>query len=655
MCGICGIVAPTSPAELQSVLRRMAGTLAHRGPDGEGFWLDEPAGVALGHRRLAIIDLSSAARQPMVSASGRYVITYNGEIYNYRELRAELESAGAHFHTQSDTEVLLAACARWGVVAAAKRFVGIFAFALWDRSARELSLVRDHLGVKPLYWARQNGVLMFGSELRALAVHPAWRGSIDRNALAAYFRHNYVPAPHTIYRDVFKLPPASVLVFRGAAEPQLTQYWNPRSAARAAFDAPLRLAAPEAVERLDAVLRRSVRGQMISDVPLGAFLSGGIDSSTVVALMQAESARPVKTFTIGFREAAYDEAVHARAVASHLGTDHTELYVTPEDARALVPSIADWFDEPFADASQLPTFLVARLARRQVTVALSGDGGDEIFAGYNRYTLADAWWRRMRMLPRPLRRAAAAGLHALSPAGWDRIFAFMPPSVRPPQAGDKLHKFAELFELADLASVYRRLISQWERPEAVVLGGREPHGVLWDASLAQDLPGSIERMQYLDAVTYLPDDILTKVDRASMAVSLEARVPLLDPGVVEFAWRLPRPLRLRGRKGKWLLRQVLHRYVPARLVERPKMGFGVPIDRWLRGPLRDWAEELIDERRLRADGLLDAGIVRQRWREHLAGARNWQYPLWGVLMFQEWKARWIDRAARAAEAKIASG
>jgi asparagine synthase (glutamine-hydrolysing) len=646
MCGICGILADAPAPALRAGIQRMADALTQRGPDGEGAWLDEAAGVALGHRRLAIIDLSPGGRQPMMSASGRYAVTYNGEIYNYRALRAELEATGLRFRTQSDTEVLIEACALWGVAATARRLNGIFAIALWDREERILSLIRDPLGVKPLYWSSQGSVLLFGSQLGALAAHPSWRPEIDRDALTAYFRHGYVPAPRSIYRGVSKLPPGTILTFRRGAAPRLESYWDARATAEAGIAARLDVTAAEARARLEVLLRQAVERQMVADVPLGAFLSGGIDSSMVVALMQAQSARPVRSFTIGFREDGYDEAGHAKRVAQHLGTDHTELYVTPTEAREVIPRLADWFDEPFADASAIPTLLVAQLARQQVTVALSGDGGDEVFAGYNRYRLA----RRLAAalaLPRGLRAGAAAALRARSPAGWDRLLAALPARFRPAQAGDKLEKLAQVLALPDEAAVYRRLVSQWDDPETVVLGGTEPKGILWDAAVAPEVRDATERMQLLDTVTYLPDDILAKVDRASMAVGLEARVPLLDPEVVAFGWRLPPALKLRGGTGKWLLRQVLYRYVPPALVERPKMGFGVPIDRWLRGPLRDWAEDLLDERRLRAEGLLEATVVRRRWSEHLAGSRNWQYPLWCALMLGEWKRRWIDRAATA--------
>lgn len=651
MCGICGVLQSGPPAaaavELRTVAARMTATLAHRGPDDEGIWVDEDAGVALGHRRLAIIDLSPGGRQPMLSGSRRFAITFNGEIYNYRELRVELEAMGICFRSQSDTEVLVEACAAWGVVAASKRLNGIFAFALWDAQERILFLVRDHLGVKPLYWMRIGDTFLFGSELRALVAHPQWRAEIDRSALTAYFRHNYVPAPQTIYEGVFKLEPGSVLTLRHDRVSEKGRYWNAEDVVAAGLRDPFRGEEGEAVTILDELLRKAVHGQMMSDVPLGAFLSGGIDSSTVAALMQAQSTKPIKTFTIGFHEVGYDEAREGRAVAEHLGTDHTEFYVTPKHAQTLIPSIADWFDEPFADPSQIPTFLVAQLARQQVTVALSGDGGDELFAGYTRYALARTWRRCVRAVPKAARQALAAAIEAVSPSAWDALAAPISMGSRPVHVGDKLHKLAGLIRLESEDAIYRRLISQWDAPAELVIGGVEGDGVLWHDRIAYTVPNFTTRMQLLDLLTYLPDDILTKVDRTSMAVSLEARVPLLDPRVVTFAWRLPPRLKSRGGKGKWLLRKVLHRYVPPKLVERPKMGFGVPIDNWLRGPLRDWAEDLLDKGSLRADGLLDAALVRAKWAEHLSGARNWQYGLWGLLMFQEWKRRWFDGAKLA--------
>lgn len=624
------------------MLRRMADTLVHRGPDGEGIWFDAQAGVGLGHRRLSIIDLSPAGAQPMLSSCGRYVLSYNGEVYNFQELRRELEDKGHRFRGHSDSEVIAEACSAWGVRSTAVRLNGIYGFAVWDRQARLLCLVRDRLGVKPLYWAAVEGVFLFGSELKALRAHPGWSPEIDREALSAFFRHGYVPAPRSIYRGVRKLQPGSILTVAAGRSPEIEAYWSARETAvegrsRRSVD----LAPEQAVDWLEELLKDAVGHQMIADVPIGSFLSGGIDSSTVTALMQAQSARKVRTFSIGFHDAKYNEAEHAKAVAQYLGTDHTELYVAPAHARDLIPGIPDWFDEPFADSSQLPTYLVAQMTREHVTVALSGDGGDELFAGYNRYYWAEAIWRRIGRLPLSIRRGAAAVISGIPTETWDR-FAALAPSKRVPRLpGDKLHKIASILPLQDQDDLYRRLVSYWDEPDSVVLDGREFHGVLWDETVRADLPQFLERMQFFDTVTYMPDDILTKVDRTSMAVSLEARVPLLDHRVVEFAWSLPLSLKIRDGKSKWLLRQVLYRHVPEDLVERPKMGFGVPIGTWLRGPLRAWAEALLEPTRLREQGFLNVDVIQRKWREHLSGRRNWEYQLWTALMFEAWMDRWI--------------
>ncbi|HLB07851.1 MAG TPA: asparagine synthase (glutamine-hydrolyzing) [Alphaproteobacteria bacterium] len=643
MCGIAGFLdgaLASGAADLQETAERMAQTLVHRGPDDGGTWVDTPAGVALGHRRLAIIDLSALGHQPMVSANGRFVISYNGEVYNFRELRQELASQGAVFRGGSDTEVMLEACAAWGPERAIPRLIGMFAFALWDRAERRLLLVRDRLGIKPLYWAKVGSLFLFGSELKALRAHPGWRPEIDRNALSAYLRHAYVPSPHSIYRGVFKLEPGTLLSYRPGEEPRVERYWDLRAIAREQRGEMQGLSAREAADELEALLKDAVGRRMIADVPLGAFLSGGYDSSMVVALMQSLATKPVRTFTIGFRESGYDEAPQARAVAAHLATEHTELYAEPQHALEVVPKLADWFDEPFADSSQVPTYLVSELTRGHVTVSLSGDGGDELFAGYNRYFLAHRWWRRLNTLPLPVRRLAARGLKGVSAPGWDRLL-WLAPALRLPQAGDKVHKFAELLALEDPGAVYRRLVTTWDDPDELVRGASEPRGLLWDSALAGEFPSFIDRMRLLDTLTYLPDDILTKVDRASMAVALEARVPLLDHRVVEFVWRLPGKLVSDAPEPKWLLRSVLRRYVPAELTDRPKMGFGVPIGAWLKGPLRDWAEALIAPAHLKADGLFDPAPIERAWREHLAGTRDWKYPLWTILMFQSWKARWM--------------
>jgi asparagine synthase (glutamine-hydrolysing) len=644
MCGIAGMVdwrAATSADTLRSIGEAMIETVRHRGPDAGDVWVEPEGGVALGQRRLAIIDLSPGGAQPMHSADRRYVITFNGEIYNYRDIRRELQAAGRSMRSDSDTEVLLEACALWGVEAAIERAIGMFAFALWDRKTRSLVLARDRLGIKPLYYAASPARVLFASQLKAFRAAPGWKPTIDEDAVVGYLRHAYVAQPRTIYREAEKLAPGHILTLREGTTPAPKCFWDLRGIAAAGQrrndPAP---DANEAIGCLDALLRDSVSLRMIADVPLGAFLSGGIDSSTVVALMQAQSTRPVKTFSIGFHESGYDEAQCAKRVAAHLGTDHTEFYVEPRHALDVIPRLPDWFDEPFADSSQIPTYLVSELTRKHVTVALSGDGGDELFAGYNRYVWAERLAHAVNLVPRPLRGASATALRALAPETWNRLFAFVPAAWRPALPGDKLHKITTLLDNPEPDAIYRRLVSQWERPEEIAAAGQEPHGPLWDTTIARDFPDLVPRMQFLDMVSYLPDDILTKVDRATMAVGLEGRVPLLDHRVVAYSWSLPGALKLRGGRSKWLLRRVLDRYVPRSLIDRPKMGFGVPIDAWLRGPLREWAESLLTPARLAGYGFVRVAPVQRAWREHLEGSRNWQYPLWTVLMLQAWRERW---------------
>jgi asparagine synthase (glutamine-hydrolysing) len=644
MCGIAGLIdwrTATSADALRSIGEAMNDTLRHRGPDGSGVWVEAEGGAALCQRRLAIIDLTPGGAQPMHSADRRYVITFNGEIYNYRDIRAELAAAGRTMCSDSDTEVLLEACALWGLEAALERAVGMFAFALWDRASRTLYLARDRLGIKPLYYAATAERVLFASQLKALRAVPGWQPKIDDDAVAGYLRHAYIAQPRTIYREAAKLAPGHILTLRQGTAPAPKCFWDLRGIAIAgqARNDP----APnehEAVERLDALLRDSVKLRMIADVPLGAFLSGGIDSSTVVALMQAQSMRPVKTFSIGFHATDYNEAEYAKGVAAHLRTDHTEFYVEPRHALDVIPRLSDWFDEPFADPSQIPTYLVSKLTRKHVTVALSGDGGDELFAGYHRYLWAERLARAASVVPRGLHRPLAGALRTLSPAAWNRLFGWIPLMWRTALPGDKLHKIADLLENPEPDAIYRRLVSQWEKPEEVAAAGAEPRGPLWDPTVARDFPAFVPRMQYLDLVSYLPDDILTKVDRATMAVGLEGRVPLLDHRVVAYSWSLPLSFKLRGGQSKWLLRRVLDRYVPRPLIDRPKMGFGVPIDAWLRGPLREWAEQLLAPARLSSYGFVRVEPVRRAWQEHLEGSRNWQYPLWTVLMLQAWRERW---------------
>jgi asparagine synthase (glutamine-hydrolysing) len=620
----------------------MVGAIRYRGPDDIGVWYDQVAGVALGHARLSILDLSPQGHQPMVSSSGRYVITYNGEVYNFAELRSELEQHGAIFRGHSDTEVMLAAFEQWGIEPAVNRFNGMFAFALWDRHAQRLHLVRDRIGEKPLYYGWTGRRFLFASELKALKVCPDFRGDIDRDAIALFMRHNYIPAPHSIYKGIYKLLPGTILtldlqdvVDGRTAKP--VPYWSVKEVVERGAAEDFSLTEEEAVHHLDKLLRDAVQLRMVADVPLGAFLSGGIDSSAVVALMQVQSSRPVKTFSIGFNEATYDEAIYAKEVARHLGTEHTELYVSPEQAMAVIPRLPTLYDEPFADSSQIPTFLVSELARRYVTVSLSGDGGDELFGGYNRYSWAPRVWQTVGWLPKGLRRLLASGLASASPLIGEAIFrsagAFLP-SLQ--NSADKLQKLAQVLTVEDQDSIYLALLSHWKEPSTVVSGAVEPKTLLTDRSQWAKLSDFTKRMMYFDTVTYLPDDLLVKLDRASMGVSLEARLPLLDHRVVEFAWRVPVSMKIRGGQGKWLLRQVLQQYVPRNLIDRPKMGFAIPIDSWLRGPLRGWAEDLLDEQRLKKEGFFNPDPIRQKWVEHLSGKRNWSYLLWDVLIFQGW-------------------
>lgn len=630
-------------------LREMTDAIRYRGPDDAGHWFDASAGVGLGHRRLSILDLSPAGHQPMFSASGRFCIIFNGEVYNYEQIRSELGPRNWRGH--SDTEVMLEAIEEWGVHAAVKRFVGMFAFALWDKRDHALSLVRDRLGIKPLYYGWAGSDLLFGSELKALRAFPGFSNEIDRNAVALLMRHNYIPAPYSIYQRVYKLPPGTVLTLsapEGPAAP--VAYWSAKEVAESGTRDPFRGTDEEAVASLEQIFSGAVRLRMIADVPLGAFLSGGVDSSAVVALMQANSRVPVRTFSIGFSEDAYNEAAYAAEVARHLGTEHTELYVSPQQAQAVIPELGSMYDEPFADSSQIPTFLVSQLARSQVTVSLSGDGGDELFGGYTRYLWTEEVWSKQKRVPYPLRAAIAAAIKAAPVPLLEGLFRmaapFLPSRFQQTLFSDKLRKIAELLPLRSQEQLYYSLISHWKDPHELVPASIEPPTQASDPGQWAKLPGLMEWMMYLDLVSYLPDDILTKVDRASMAVSLEARVPMLDHRLVEFAWKLPPSMKVRGGQGKWLLRQLLYRYVPKHLIERPKMGFGVPLGAWLRGALRDWAEELLTPSKFQ-HGYLDPGPVQIKWKEHLSGRRNWQYELWDVLTFQAWYEKQHKSAAIA--------
>ena len=645
MCGIAGFVDSNSNEDWMERIASMTSAIAHRGPDDEGKFFDAETGVVFGHRRLSIVDLSFEGHQPMSSPSGRYEITFNGEIYNFRAIKEELERKGYRFRGHSDTEIMLAAFEEWGIQKSVERFIGMFAFAVFDRKEQMLFLVRDRLGEKPLYYGWMDTVFLFASEIKALRAHPSWRGKINRNALALFMRYCYIPAPHSIYEGIYKLHPGMMLAMPVATsrEPgsvNLIQYWSAKSVAENGIANPFKESEREAAGELDNLLRDAIKQQMVADVPLGAFLSGGIDSSVIVALMQAMSDKPVKTFTIGFNEKGYDEAVHAKAVARHLSTDHTEMYVTAEDAMSVIPRLASIYDEPFGDSSQIPTFLVAELARRHVTVSLSGDAGDELFCGYTRYEIGRGIRGNIYHLPAAARRAIAGVMKATPASAWDGLFKLSSPFLnRNIQfTGDRVHKLAESLNVATPEEFYQYLVSTWKDTGRLVPDSNEPQTVFTDTTLMNDIPGFSNGMMFMDTVSYLPDDILVKVDRASMATSLESRVPFLDHRVVEFAWRLPFAMKHRDGKSKWLLRQVLYKYVPKELIERPKKGFGVPIADWLRGPLRDWAEALLDERRLREEGLLNPALVRKKWVEHLSGKRNWQYGLWNVLMFQLWLA-----------------
>ena len=645
MCGIAGLLDLTrgeTGEALAATAGGMIATLAHRGPDDEGVWVDAQSGVALGHRRLSILDLSAAGHQPMVSTSGRYVLTYNGEIYNFKEIARELSARGHRFRGGSDTEVMLAAIEREGLERALERCNGMFAFALWDRQERKLHLGRDRLGEKPLYYGWVGHSFLFGSELKALRAHPGFRPTIDRGALLLYFRHNCIPAPYSIYSGISKLPPGTVLTLSGDASARgrevVTPYWSAQQVAEDGAREPFGASASELTDELDRLLTDAVGIRMHADVPLGAFLSGGIDSSLVVSLMQAQSGQRVKTFTIGLEDSAYDEAREAARVAHHLGTDHVEVQLTRQDALDVIPELPVLYDEPFGDSSQIPTFLVSQIARRDVKVSLSGDGGDELFAGYNRYSWTAPIWRASRWAPRPARRGMARAVTALSQETWDDLFrrlsVVLPPRLNVRIPGYKMHKLASVLPARSIEEIYLLLTSHWKQPELLVPGATSPPSLITDRQRWPNHSNPVERMMYLDLVTYLPDDILVKVDRATMGVSLEGRVPLLDPRVVEFAWRLPLSLKLNQGQGKWLLRKVLHRYVPPELVERPKMGFGLPVGQWLREGLRPWAEELLSETRLRRDGLLDPAPVRALWSRHVSGDGDHQYELWDVLMLQ---------------------
>jgi asparagine synthase (glutamine-hydrolysing) len=655
MCGIAGILDPgrsTSSDDLARCAGAMASALAHRGPDDHGLWVDAEVGLAFGHRRLSVVGLGPTGHQPMVSDSGRWVVNYNGEIYNFTALRRRLASTGVVQRGDSDTEVIVQGIECWGLDATVDACEGMFAMAVWDRDRRELHLLRDRLGEKPLYYGWVDRHFVFASELKALHRLPAFAPELDRGAVALFLRHNCVPAPHTIYRGIAKLEPGQMVTLdagaRHGSSPRSRIYWSARHAVESARSRPLAGTDDELADRVEATLGDAVRDRMLADVPVGAFLSGGVDSSLVVALMQRHSTRPVRTFTIGFAEKSFDESAEASAVARHLGTEHTAVRVSDQDALDVIPHLADIWDEPFSDSSQIPTFLVSRLARSEVTVSLSGDGGDELFAGYNRHAWLERLWRRAGSVPAPLRQAVGAAMGRLPPGAVEhaaRIGAAVPGPWRARNPATKFAKVGKILAADDVADAYLALVSHWEDAATVVrrapaLASLAAHPEQWPR-----LGGVTEQLLWLDLIGYLPDDILTKVDRGAMAVSLETRVPFLDRDVVDLAWRLPMAVKLRGTTTKWILRRVLHRHVPPALVERPKMGFGLPVGEWLRGALRPWAEELLGPSRLRAQGVLDAEPIRRAWEAHVSGRRDLGYELWDVLVLQAWLDRWVPSLA----------
>ncbi|MEL7492240.1 MAG: asparagine synthase (glutamine-hydrolyzing) [Pseudomonadota bacterium] len=644
MCGIVGIwrlKGASGDSDVGAIARKMGHAIRRRGPDGEDVWADAEAGIGLAHQRLSIIDLSDAGRQPMASSCGRFVIAYNGELYNTQEIRTQLESRGRNFRGHSDTEAIVEACAEFGVEDAVARMRGMFAFALWDKRRRQLTLCRDRLGIKPLYWTMAGDQLIFGSELKALLASGQIDPDVNRKSLTTYLRYGYVPGEESIWRDIKKLRPGSFLTFGADGASRETVYWSAKTVALNGISqrgADGRSDA-EQLDTLEALLSDTVSRHMISDVSIGAFLSGGVDSSLVAALMQKNSDRAIKTFTIAFNENAFNEAEHARAVADHIGSDHTEMAVTEKDARDIVPSLPDIFDEPLGDPSQIPTYLLSKLTRQHVTVALSGDGGDEFFAGYERYARAQSLAQLTRGARAPLARLAASGVRLLPVKSWDKVLKGTSLSDKYEMSGDRLHKLADVLH-GRQADLYRGMLSAWPDADDIVIDGGGGYDAHCDEDIAGAFPDFLDYMQHMDIVTYLPEDILMKVDRASMAVSLESRVPLLDHLVAEHAWSLPQSSKRRDGTAKWALREVLYRHVPKSIIDRPKMGFAAPVDHWLRGELRDWAEDLLSEKRLREEGYFKPDAIRKCWRDHLDGSRNFRFQLWAVLMFQAWRAEY---------------
>lgn len=638
MCGFAGFLSSNkNGSDFSSVLKCMGNEIESRGPDSYGTWIDSSAALGFVHRRLAIVDLSEAGHQPMRSATGRFVITFNGEIYNHLEIREELNSITSRkWIGHSDTETLLEAIEQWGLKKALQKMTGMFALALWDNKEETLQLARDRFGEKPLYYGVHGGTLLFGSQLSALKVHPDFNPEINRDAITLLLRHNYIPAPYSIYNNTYKLLPASIVSFNTAFESQSEEYWSVHDVIQQSYKKVDNIDEAEHLSSLEVILRKSVSEQMLADVPLGAFLSGGIDSSLIVALMQAQSAKPVKTFSIGFEDKRYNEAEFAKEIAHHLGTEHTELYVSAQDALDVIPKLAQIYDEPFSDSSQIPTYLVSKMAKNYVTVSLSGDAGDELFCGYSRYSEVSSSWGKISKIPLVIRKFLASIILAIPVRSWNALSFIIPKKYKSFNLGDKLHKAADFLSSISFNQLYLKVLSHWQVPEEIVLNSSEPMTAITDPKRKISLEDPVLQMMADDTVSYLPDDILVKVDRAAMAVSLETRVPFLNHNVFEKAWQLPKSLKIRKGQSKWCLRQILYKYVPEKLIERPKMGFAVPLDIWLRSDLRNWADNLLSEERLVSEGFFDAAKVRTMWQQHLSGERNWQYQLWDVLMFQAW-------------------
>ena len=642
MCGFVGIMTKNKSLLDYSFINNMTKSIDHRGPDDSGFWSNKNAGISLGHRRLSILDLTSAGHQPMHSPSKRYVLVFNGEIYNHGEIRSQL---GKHsWIGTSDTETLLTAIESWGIRKTIKLCVGMFAFAIWDNSKEELILGRDRMGEKPIYYGWQNNgknsCFLFSSELKALKNHPSFVPKVDRQALSLFIQYSYVPTPHSIYQNVFKLKPGHLLrVSLSKRSPTIEQYWSFIDIAKSSIISKFHETENNVVDKLESLLKSVIKEKMVADVPVGAFLSGGVDSSIITAIMQSQSNTPINTFTVGFSEEIYNEAIYAKTIANHIGTKHTELYVTPQQALEVIPDLPSLYCEPFADSSQIPTFLISKLAREKVTVAITGDAADELFGGYNRYTLTKKFWGKISNSPIWARSFMASTMSSLSPNAWNiianSINSFIPKSLRLNNPGEKIHKAAKVMTNKQFDDFYLGLVTHCN-PEEIIIGDYEEKTALNYKKCEFTLFDDVEKMMLIDTMTYLPDDILVKVDRASMAVSLESRIPFLDHRIVDFAWRIPQSMKINNNKNKWILRQILQKYVPQNLIERPKMGFSVPIDSWLRGPLREWAESLLDENRLKYDGFFHPEPIRNKWQEHLSGRKNWQHFLWNVLMFQSW-------------------